>query len=301
MEIKTKLAANLEVSRIVLGMWRLLDWNKTDQELFSFIQESIETGVSTFDHADIYGNHECEAAFGKVMKNESALRDQIQLVTKCGIKLNTNKFPERKVKYYDYSASYIVSQVEQSLKNLQTDYIDVLLLHRPSPFFNPEEVAKAFDQLKSSGKVLHFGVSNFLPLQLESLQAYVEEPLVTNQIEISAYSLEHFENQNLDYLISKKILPMAWSPLAGGELLTPKTEKGTRLLQAVKIVAKELGVYQTEQILYQWLLMHPSSIIPILGTGKIERIKTAVDSLNIQMSLEQWFQIYIASTGKELP
>ena len=192
MEIKTKLAANLEVSRIVLGMWRLLDWNKTDQELLSFIQESIETGVSTFDHADIYGNHECEAAFGKVMKNESALRDQMQLVTKCGIKLNTSKFPERKVKYYDYSASYIVSQVEESLKNLQTDYIDVLLLHRPSPFFNPEEVAKAFDQLKSSGKVLHFGVSNFLPLQLESLQAYVEEPLVTNQIEISAYSLEHW-------------------------------------------------------------------------------------------------------------
>jgi predicted oxidoreductase len=301
MEIKTKLSANLEVSRIVLGMWRLLDWKKTDQELLSFIQESIETGVSTFDHADIYGNHECEAAFGKVMKNESALRDQIQLVTKCGIKLNTNKFPERKVKYYDYSASYIVSQVEQSLKNLQTDYIDVLLLHRPSPFFNPEEVAKAFDQLKSRGKVLHFGVSNFLPLQLESLQAYVEEPLVTNQIEISAYSLEHFENQNLDYLISKKILPMAWSPLAGGELLTPKTKKGARLLQAVKIVAQELGVYQTEQILYQWLLMHPSSIIPILGTGKIERIKTAVDSLNIQMSLEQWFQIYIASTGKKLP
>jgi predicted oxidoreductase len=301
MEIKTKLSANLEVSRIVLGMWRLLDWKKTDQELLSFIQESIETGVSTFDHADIYGNHECEAAFGKVMKNESALRDQMQLVTKCGIKLNTSKFPERKVKYYDYSASYIVSQVEESLNNLQTDYIDVLLLHRPSPFFNPEEVAKAFDQLKSSGKVVHFGVSNFLPLQLESLQAYVEEPLVTNQIEISAYSLEHFENQNLDYLISKKIRPMAWSPLAGGELLTPKTEKGTRLLQAVEIVAQELGVSQTEQILYQWLLMHPSGIIPILGTGKIERIQTAVDSFQIKMSLEQWFQIYIASTGKELP
>ena len=301
MEIKTKLAANLEVSRIVLGMWRLLDWNKSDQELLSFIQESIETGVTTFDHADIYGNHECEAAFGKVMKNESALRDQMQLVSKCGIKLNTNKFPERKVKYYDYSASYIVSQVEESLKNLQTDYIDVLLLHRPSPFFYPEEVAKAFDQLKSSGKVAHFGVSNFLPLQLESLQAYVEEPLVTNQIEISAYSLEHFENQNLDYLISKKIRPMAWSPLAGGELLTPKTEKGARLLQAVKIVAQELGVSQTEQILYQWLLMHPSGIIPILGTGKMQRIKTALDSFQIKISLEQWFQIYIASTGKELP
>jgi len=299
--MKVSLQNDLEVSRLVLGMWRLLDWNKTHQELLSFIKEAVETGVTTFDHADIYGNHECEAAFGKVMKNESSLRDQMQLVTKCGIKLNTDKFPERKVKYYDYSASYIVYQVEQSLKNLQTDYIDVLLLHRPSPFFNPEEVAKAFDQLKSSGKVNHFGVSNFLPLQLESLQAYVEQPLVTNQIEISAYSLEHFENQNLDYLISKKIRPMAWSPLAGGELLTPKTQKGTRLLQAVKIVAQELGVSQTEQILYQWLLMHPSGIIPVLGTGKIQRIKTAVDSFHIKMSLEQWFQIYIASMGKELP
>ncbi len=301
MEMKTKLVSHLEISRLVLGIWRLIDWNKTHQELLSFIKESVEIGVTTFDHADIYGNHECEAAFGKVTKNNSLLRDQMQLVTKCGIKLNTNKFPERKLKYYDYSASYIISQVEQSLKNLQTDYIDVLLLHRPSPFFNPEEVAKAFDQLKSSGKVNHFGVSNFLPLQLESLQAFVEEPLVTNQIEISAYSLEHFENQNLDYLISKKIRPMAWSPLAGGELLTPKTEKGTRLIQAVEAVAQELGVTQTEQILYQWLLMHPSGIIPILGTGKIERIKTAVDSLNIQMSLAHWFQIYNASTGKELP
>lgn len=301
MEIKTKLASNLEVSRLVLGMWRLLDWNKSHQELLSFIKESVETGVTTFDHADIYGNHECEAAFGKVMKNESSLRDQMQLVTKCGIKLHTDKFPERKVKYYDYSASYIVSQVEQSLKNLQTDYIDVLLLHRPSPFFNPEEVAKAFDLLESSGKVNHFGVSNFLPLQLDSLQAYVEQPLVSNQIEISAYSLEHFENQNLDYMISKKIRPMAWSPLAGGELLRSSSPKGARVLKAVKIVAQELGVSQTEQILYQWLLMHPAGIIPVFGTGKIQRIQTAVDSLNIQMSLEQWFQIYIASLGKELP
>jgi predicted oxidoreductase len=301
MDMNTKLAANLEISRLVLGMWRLLDWNKTDQELLSFIKQSIESGVTTFDHADIYGNHECEAAFGKVIKNESALRDQMQLVTKCGIKLTTDKFPERQIKYYDYSASYIISQVEQSLKNLQTDRLDILLLHRPSPFFNPEEVASAFDQLQSSGKVLHFGVSNFLPLQLESLQAYVEKPLVTNQIEISAYSLEHFENQNLDYLISKKIRPMAWSPLAGGELLQPKTDKGTRVLEAVKKVAQETGESQLDKVIYQWLLMHPSGIIPVLGTGKIERIKTAVDSLNIKMSLEQWFHIYVASMGKDLP
>lgn len=296
-----KLASDIEFSRIVLGMWRLLDWKKTDQELLSFINESIESGVTTFDHADIYGNHECEAAFGKVMKNQSALRDKMQLVSKCGIKLTTDKFPNREVKYYDYSASYIISQAEESLKNLETDYLDVLLLHRPSPFFNPEEVAKAFDHLKSSGKVNHFGVSNFLPLQLESLQTHLNLPLVTNQIEISPYCLEHFENQNLDYLIGKKIAPMAWSPLAGGELLQPKTDKGTRAFKAIQKVAQEIGESQLDKVIYQWLLMHPAQIIPILGTGKIERIKTAVASLDIKMSLEQWFQIYIAALGQELP
>lgn len=298
---KIQLATDLEFSRIVLGMWRLLDWKKTDQKLLSFIKESIESGVTTFDHADIYGNHECEAAFGKVIKNQSALRGKIQLVSKCGIKLTTDKFPDREVKYYDYSASYIISQAEESLENLKTDYLDVLLLHRPSPFFNPQEVAEAFDHLKSSGKVKYFGVSNFLPLQLESLQTYVNEPLVTNQIEISPYSLEHFENQNLDYLISKKIAPMAWSPLAGGELLDPKTSKGTRVQKALQKVAQEIGESQLDKVIYQWLLMHPSQIIPILGTGKIERIKTAVASLEIKISLEQWFQIYIAALGQELP
>jgi predicted oxidoreductase len=278
-----------------------LDWNKTDQELLSFINESIEAGVTTFDHADIYGNHECEAAFGKVMKNQSALRGQMQLVSKCGIKLATDKFPDREVKYYDYSAAYIISQAEESLKNLETDYLDVLLLHRPSPFFNPEEVAKAFDHLKSNGKVNHFGVSNFLPLQLESLQAHLNEPLVTNQIEISPYCLEHFENQNLDYLIGKQIVPMAWSPLAGGELLQPKTDKGTRAFKAIQKVAQEIGESQLDKVIYQWLLMHPAQIIPILGTGKIERIKTAIASLDIKMSLEQWFEIYIAALGQELP
>ena len=299
--MKTSLNSDLEISRIVLGIWRLLDWNKSDQELLSFLKESIETGVSTFDHADIYGNYECEAAFGKALQLEPSLRDSMQLITKCGIKLTSDKFPDREVKYYDYSASYIISQVEQSLKNLHTDYIDVLLLHRPSPFFNPEEVARAFDHLTSSGKVLHYGVSNFLPQQLESLQAYTTAPLVTNQIEISPYCLEHFENQNLDYLISKKIKPMAWSPLAGGELLFPKTEKGTRVLKAIKKVAKEIDEANLDKVIYQWLLKHPSNIIPIIGTGKIERIKTAVSSLDMEMTLEQWFQIYIAALGKELP
>ncbi|AGC77846.1 putative oxidoreductase [Nonlabens dokdonensis] len=299
--MKINLQENLEISRLVLGLWRLLDWNMTDQELHSFIKECMENGVTTLDHADIYGNHECESAFGKAMQLEPSLRDQMQLITKCGIKLNTNKFPDRKVKYYDYSASYIVQQAEESLKNLQTDRLDVLLLHRPSPFFNPEEVASAFDHLKTSGKVLHFGVSNFLPEQLQSLQNHLDVPLVTNQIEISPYCLEHFENQNLDYLISKKIPPMAWSPLAGGELFDPKTTKGKRVQKVLENMASKLGNLSLDKIILQWLLMHPSRIIPVLGTGKIDRIKSAVDAMQVKLTLEQWFEIYIAAAGKELP
>lgn len=299
--MRISLNKDLEISRLVLGMWRLLDWNKTDQELLSFIKESMELGVTTFDHADIYGNHECEGAFGKALKLEPSLRDQMEIVTKCGIKLQTDKFPDRKVKYYDYSSSYIIQQAEESLKNLETDHIDVLLLHRPSPFFNPEEVAAAFDQLLSSGKVRHFGVSNFLPEQLQSLQNYLDIPLVTNQIEISPYCLEHFENQNIDYLIGKKIAPMAWSPLAGGELFNPKTDKGKRVHAVLQNIANDLDNISLDQVILQWLLMHPSRIIPVLGTGKIDRVQSAVKAMQVKLTLEQWFEIYIAAAGQELP
>lgn len=299
--MRISLNKDLEISRLVLGMWRLLDWNKTDQELLSFIKESMELGVTTFDHADIYGNHECEGAFGKALKLEPSLRDQMEIVTKCGIKLQTDKFPDRKVKYYDYSSSYIIQQAEESLKNLETDHIDVLLLHRPSPFFNPEEVAAAFDQLLSSGKVRHLGVSNFLPEQLQSLQNYLDIPLVTNQIEISPYCLEHFENQNIDYLIGKKIAPMAWSPLAGGELFNPKTDKGKRVHAVLQNITNDLDNISLDQVILQWLLMHPSRIIPVLGTGKIDRVQSAVKAMQVKLTLEQWFEIYIAAAGQELP
>ena len=299
--MRISLNKDLEISRLVLGMWRLLDWNKTDQELLSFIKESMELGVTTFDHADIYGNHECEGAFGKALKLEPSLRDQMEIVTKCGIKLQTDKFPDRKVKYYDYSSSYIIQQAEESLKNLETDHIDVLLLHRPSPFFNPEEVAAAFDQLLSSGKVRHFGVSNFLPEQLQSLQNYLDIPLVTNQIEISPYCLEHFENQNIDYLIGKKIAPMAWSPLAGGELFNPKTDNGKRVHAVLQNITNDLDNISLDQVILQWLLMHPSRIIPVLGTGKIDRVQSAVKAMQVKLTLEQWFEIYIAAAGQELP
>ncbi|GAK91658.1 oxidoreductase [Nonlabens ulvanivorans] len=295
-----KIAPQLEISRIVLGIWRLLDWNMSDQQLLTYLKQSIEAGVTTFDHADIYGDYECEAGFGKTLQLEPSLRSQMQLITKCGIKLKSSKFPDRRVKYYDYSKKYIIQQVEQSLKNLNTDYIDVLLLHRPSPFFNPNEVAAAFDELKTSGKVNHLGVSNFTPVQFESLQSYIKEPLVTNQIEISPGQLEHFENGNLDYLIEKRVSPMAWSPLGGGSLLNPQDEKSMRIHDAIARVAAQIEETDLSKVIYAWTLMHPSHIIPVIGTGKIERLKTAVAALDSRLSLEQWFDIYTASLGTEV-
>ena len=292
-----KLTSDFEISRIVHGHWRLADWNLNNQELLTLTQQCIELGITTFDHADIYGNYNCEKLFGDALALNPSLRKDIQLITKCGIKLTSDKFPERVLNHYDYSYNHIVSSVENSLKNFQTDYIDVLLLHRPSPFFNPEEVAKAFSFLKKSGKVLHFGVSNFTPQQFETLAAYTDEKLVTNQVEVSPLCLEHFDNGNMDYFLQRNIKPMAWSPLAGGQLLNPSTEKEQRVFNTLTNIANELHINSIDKLIYSWLLMHPTAIIPVVGTQKIERIKNAVNALSINMSLEQWFQIYTASTG----
>lgn len=297
---KIQLSENVSVSRLVHGLWRLPDWNLSSQELGTLIEQCVDLGITTFDHADIYGNHTCEDLFGKAYTQTNISRDSIQLISKCGIKLATDKFPKRQLKYYDYSAEYIIKSADNSLSFLKTDYLDVLLLHRPSPFFNPNEVAEAFSSLLKSGKVLQFGVSNFTPQQFNMLDSYLEGKLVTNQIEISPLCLDHFNNENIDFCIEKRITPMAWSPLAGGKLFSPKTEQEIRLQQCLIEIAAEFGVSDIDKIIYAWLLKHPASIIPIVGSGKIERIKSAVESLDIQLSIEQWFKIYTASTGKNV-
>lgn len=298
---KIKLTDTLEISRIAHGHWRLQDWELSSQEILTLIQQTMELGISTFDHADIYGNYNCERLFGDALKGNKSIRKEMQIITKCGIKLISDTFPKTKIKHYDYTCEHIVASVEQSLSNLQTDYIDILLLHRPSPFFAPEEVAKAFAHLKESGKVLHFGVSNFTPQQFDTLDSYLDSALVTNQVEISPYCLEHFENGNIDFFLQKKIKPMAWSPLSGGRILNPRSEKDLRLSRALSEVANELNIESIDRIIYAWLLQHPVGIIPIAGTQHISRLQSAIESLSIKMSIEQWFKIYIASTGVELP
>ncbi|WP_372645288.1 aldo/keto reductase family oxidoreductase [Ancylomarina sp.] len=298
--MQIQLSPDLKLSRIVQGHWRLADWKLSNQQLLKLTEQSIELGVTSYDHADIYGNYSCESLLGDALSLKPSLRNEIQIISKCGIKLKSDKFPERKLKTYDYSYQHIVDSVENSLKNLKTDYLDLLLLHRPSPFFNPEEVARAFSDLKQRGQVLNFGVSNFNSQQFEMLNSYTDEKLVTNQVEISPYCLEHFENGNLDFFLKERIKPMAWSPLAGGRLLNPQSEKGQKIFKVLFEIAEELELQYIDQVIYAWLLKHPVGMLPIIGTSKIERVKTAVGALAIEMNHEQWFRIYEA-TGANMP
>lgn len=297
---KIKLSDELSISRIIHGHWRLMEWNKTPNELLTFTKQLVEKGVTAYDSADIYGEYRCEEAFGRALKLDSTFRDKIELITKTGIKLDCSKYPDRQLKIYDYSKQYIIESVENSLQNLNTDRLDLLLLHRPSPLMDFQELASAFEQLKKSGKVLEFGVSNFTAREYDALNSFVDGTLVTNQIEISPYCLEHFENENLHYLQQHKIIPMAWSPLAGGRLFSGLDERAQRISNIATKLSKKYYC-SVSQIYYAWLLKHPTKICPIIGSGKLERVIEAVEALDVELTDEDWFFIYNASKGVELP
>ncbi|SDY74970.1 aldo/keto reductase family oxidoreductase [Bacillus sp. 166amftsu] len=298
---RIQMANNLEFSRIIQGFWRLAEWNMSKQELLSFIENCMDMGITTFDHADIYGGYTCESLFGESLQLKTSLRESMQIVTKCGIAPLSPKFPERYVAHYNTSAEHIVKSVEQSLQNLHTDYIDLLLIHRPDPFMDPSEVAVAFTRLQQDGKVRHFGVSNFLPSQFNMLSSYLDFPLITNQIEVSAMQLEHFEKGTIDLCQEKRINPMIWSPLAGGEIFTGQNERAIRLRETLQKIANELNVDSIDIIMYAWLLAHPANMMPIVGSGKLERVKTAIEATKLTLDRQQWFTIFESSNGHPVP
>jgi predicted oxidoreductase len=298
---RIKMSEDVSFSRIVHGLWRLSEWDQSKEETLSLIQSNLENGITTFDHADIYGSYSCEEIFGDALSLEPSLREKMEIVTKCGIVLPSKNRPQHKTHHYNTSKKHILSSVEHSLKNLRTDYIDVLLIHRPDPFMNGEEVAEAFIQLKEQGKVRHFGVSNFKQHQWNMLQSYLPFPLVTNQIELSAYQLENFEDGTLNLCQEKRVAPMAWSPLAGGNIFTSQEDKSVRLRETLQRIQKEVGAEGIDSILYAWLLNHPAKIMPIVGSGKKDRIQRAIDSLNLELNHDQWFEILQSSMGHDVP
>jgi predicted oxidoreductase len=277
------------------GLWGS-KFNYTAYE--QMIKDCIALGVTSFDHADIYGNYTTEEEFGQVLKQNPSLRNQMQLITKCGIQMVSPNRPQHKIKSYDTSYDHIIESVETSLENFSTDYIDCLLIHRPDQLFNADEVAKAFTQLKQQGKVLHFGVSNFRKWQVDLLNSRF--PVEVNQLECSLLQLNPFVDGTLDQCQQHHITPMAWSPLGGGNLFIDTDDEQNKRILAVANFLAEKYASAPDVILLSWLLTHPSGILPVVGTSRIERIKTAVAATQIKLEREEWYMLWRASTGKEV-
>ncbi|MBQ4862717.1 aldo/keto reductase [Pseudoalteromonas sp. MMG013] len=290
------------IDPLVMGFWRLLDWQLSDQQCVSFLKECIELGITHTDHADIYGQYECEAAFGAALKLAPSIRDEIKIITKCGIRPAIAKTGlAGKANHYDSSYTHIMASVLQSLQHFNTDRIDVLLIHRPDYLMDADEMAKAFNQLKRQGDVLNFGVSNFTPAQLSMLQSRCDFPLVTNQIECSPYEMKGLDDGTLDQCQQLRIHPMLWSPLAGGRLFSNRDEKALRLQTILSEVAQEIGAKSIDQVVYCWLATLPSKPSIVLGTGNLARVKAALESASLSMDREQWYRIWQASTGHSVP
>ncbi len=289
----------INLSVPVAGCMRWGKWgaNFTPDEYEQLIDQCLENGITSFDHADIYGDYSTEEEFGSVIKNRSSLRNQIQLITKCGIQLKTNPRHEHLIKSYNTSRDHIIASVEYSLRALGTDYIDVLLIHRPDPLMNPIEVADAIDLLKRQGKILQFGVSNFQTQHIDLLRKYISVDY--NQIEISILNHLPFTNGILDHCLLHNIVPMAWAPLGGGIMSDDSHPRYRAIISSAALLAEK---YNTgiNQILIAYLLKHPSGIVPVLGTTKIERLIQAKEAKDISLSREDWFSLYIASTGEDV-
>ncbi|EGU35860.1 aldo/keto reductase family oxidoreductase [Vibrio ichthyoenteri ATCC 700023] len=286
-----------ELSELVQGYWRLAEWNMTPQQRLTFLKQHIDLGVTTVDHADIYGQYECEQLFGEALKLDPSVREQIEIVTKCDINLCGAKNPQRKVNHYDTSAAHIIESVNNSLSRLGIDQIDLLLIHRPDVLMDADEVAEVFADLHKVGKVKHFGVSNFTTSQFELLQSRVHKPLVTNQVEINPLNFEVAHDGTLDHLQMKRIRPMAWSCLAGGEIFNGETEQAKRVLVELEAIRAEIGAASIDQVIYAWVRRLPSKPLPIIGSGKIERVEAVVNALSLELSREQWYRIWVASKG----
>ena len=284
-------------SKIIAGTMTWGAWGKnyTTSEMSNLIEDSLELGISTFDHADIYGGYTTEADFGEAFNQSNLDRSMVQFITKCGIQYPSEQRP-LEVKHYDYSAEHIIWSTEKSLQNLKTDYIDVLLLHRPSPLMDPKEIAKAFDHLKSQGKVKSFGVSNFTASQMSLLSS--ENLIEWNQIECSLTQSNLMFDDTLNYMSINQIGAMAWSPL--GSYFKEDNNQNKRIKP---LLSKMCSTYNAseDQILLAWLLHHPANIHPVVGTTQKERLKDAVDALSIKLKIQDWFLLLEASWGHKVP
>ncbi|MRW94763.1 oxidoreductase [Duganella sp. FT80W] len=293
----TTYSGGLTLSRIVAGMWRMNEWNLTPQQRVSWIEQALAMGVTSFDHADIYGGYGVEATFGEALALQPSLRDKMQIVSKCGIKLISSARPEHSIQHYDTSASHIIASAENSLKQLGTDHLDLLLIHRPDPLMNFDEIAGAFERLRADGKVKHFGVSNFSRHQFESLNRRIA--LATNQVEFSPLYVAPMFDETFDGLQDLNVAPMIWSPLAGGRLFSSDDAAGVRVRAVIQQVADELQ-RPFGSVVFAWIMQLPCRPLPLTGSGRIAAVAEAVQATQFSLSRSQWFEILRAARGHEV-
>lgn len=287
----------MTLSPVVAGCWRMAGWGMDAPARVRWIEQCLDLGVTSFDHADIYGSYTVEGLFGEALAAAPGLRDRLQIVTKCGIGLVAPARPAHAIKHYDTSGTHVVASVERSLRELHTDRIDLLLIHRPDPLMEPDALAETFEGLRAAGKVLHFGVSNHAPSQFALLHRRVA--LATNQIEFSPLHLAPLTDGTLDQCLDLGLRPMLWSPLAGGRLFTGHDDAARRVRGALGEMAREQGV-SPATMAYAWLLRHPSRPHPITGSRRVEAIAEAVAAQTITLDRQQWTRVWVASTGHDV-
>ena len=289
---------SVQLSPIIAGVmnWGVWDKNLNTNEFTHLINLFIENGITTFDHADIYGGYTTEASFGKALSESKIDRKKIQLITKCGIQYVSENRPNNSIKHYEYSKDYIIWSAENSLKNLQTDYLDVFLLHRPSPLMQADEIAEAVSKLKADGKILSFGVSNFTSSQTELLRQKTE--ISFNQVQFSATHHEAMLDGSFDYMQIHNIKPMAWNPL--GTVFRENTDQTFRLRQ---LLAKLVEKYHigSDIILLAWIMQHPARISPVAGTVNSGRIQQLMKAKSLVLDKQDWFAIWTESMGNRVP
>ncbi len=286
-------------SRIVYGAWRLNDdVDNSPQSVLAKIETALDVGITTFDHADIYGDYSCETLFGAALRLHTSLKNHIQIVTKCDIMLKSEKYPERHVKHYDTTPAHIRASVDASLARLGADVIDVLLIHRPDPLMDAAATGACLDDLIKIGKIKAAGVSNFMPHDWNLLQASMKTPLVTNQLEISLLARQALTDGTLAQAQQLKAPPMAWSPLGGGALFNDQAD-ADRVRPALHRLAIHYGV-QIDAVAIAWLLAHPARILPVVGTNKLDRIAKLGDAFKVQLPRETWFELLQLASGSEV-
>ncbi len=285
------------LSPVVAGLMRLPEWGLSSSGLVGWVEEALAMGITSFDHADIYGGYSVEAAFGAALASTPGLRRRLQIITKCGIKLVTPARPGHTLKSYDSSRAHVLHSVNQSLRALCTDHIDVLLLHRPDLLMDPDELADTFRELQAAGKVLAFGVSNHRPDQLAMLHRRF--PLVAQQIEFSPLHLQPLDDGSLAQCLDLGLQAMAWSPLAGGRLFSGQDERGQRVLQVLQALARQHDAAPAT-VAHAWLMRHPARPRPVTGSGRLAALREAVSAMTLHLSAEDWYRIWQAGSGREV-